>query len=256
MRLAELVIGREPRNIERRDLHPTSRARAKVVVQSALYARKVRLVRHWTLCIGLREVEGRVAGQLEGLPELVKLQGLPSCWSYWLFCAIQPRFAPALPDQIQAYLRVPHPKACSATVKVSRIIAPESRPFAKVFLNAAANVADVSKDLERKRVPSCMVHASTAEPPPFEQICSIQTGKARITIEVELYPWCVCDDSIRPACRNSTANVQVVVKEAVARRVRTVVSGLRRPIPGSAAHPHCMLLPGLGCYCELVDLEP
>ena len=62
-----------PRNIERRYLHPTSRARAKVVVQSALYARKVRLVRHWALCIGQREVEGRVAGQLQGLPKLVEL---------------------------------------------------------------------------------------------------------------------------------------------------------------------------------------
>ena len=158
-------------------------------------------------------------------------------------CAIQPRLAPALPDKVQSSLRVPHPKACSATVKVSRIIAPESRPFAKVFLNAAANVADVSKDLDRKRVPSCMVHASTTEPPPFEQICSIQTGKACVTIQVELYPRCVRDYPIRPTCRNSTANVQVVVKEAVASRVRTVVSGLRRLIPGSAADPHCMLLP-------------
>jgi hypothetical protein len=88
MRLAELMIGRQPRNIERRYLRPISRTRAEVVVQSALCARKVRLVRHGALCIGQRKVQSRVARQLQGLSKLIELFRLPDCCSYWLVCAI------------------------------------------------------------------------------------------------------------------------------------------------------------------------
>ena len=98
-----------------------------------------------------------------------------------MFCAIQPRFAPALPDKIQAFLRVPHPKACSATVKVSRIIAPESRPFAKVFLNAAANVQIILGDN------SGMVFAMDSASPLSENVTviDIHTNPSTISAFIE-----------------------------------------------------------------------
>ena len=80
-------------------------------------------------------------------------------------------------------LGIDHTQPCSATVKVALILAPHVLVFAKVLLGSFSFAANRMHDLDGEGVRSRVVHASGAQPPPHEQIRSIEATAIKRAVE-------------------------------------------------------------------------
>eukprot|EP00967_Tisochrysis_lutea_P087877 scaffold124406_cov32-Tisochrysis_lutea.AAC.2 len=140
----------------------------KLVVLPVRVAREVRSVGEWALVIGLNKVLGRIARKLHCVAKLSQLlqlprRGLPA----------RHRFALALFDHPQPLFRLLHAKACSTTVKVISVIAPQVAAFAQVLLGARADVVELLQNLNREGIASRMIDARGTEPAPFQEVLCI-----------------------------------------------------------------------------------